>query len=357
MAKDIESVDSGTATIAGRLCNFVTGQHKLLPSHIRWLDQNVIPTIRNSPNPWVDVFGYASRLGDYGANKRLSFRRCEAVAQYIQRAIPNVSFPQEFGFGESKSTGGVNDNDGFWRSVEIYVYAAGKPLQPKPKPPSPVILDDWYVTAFSGRSESVVVMLGYSAMTGNITFQRADGTKYNGAIGLFGLSTGLSLDPGKLPGMASALKRYPALLQWLGGGAPLATDLLKRVMQPGILQRVIAMTPGGMQIFNALKDILAGGSVAPEWAPSGAIGMVFPFSPPLNTRSFYGSCMCYSLTGTIGIGNLGTYILFFGYRGNMYSLDFSLSKFNGCAIISAGGAQLQFPGLSATGTLFVGEIT
>jgi len=40
----------------------------------------------------------------------------------------------------------------------------------------------------------------------------------------------------------------------------------------------------------------------------------------------------------------GTYLLFFGYRGNMYSTSFSIDHFNGCAIISAVGAQLQVPG-------------
>ncbi|MGA9918172.1 MAG: hypothetical protein WBR17_37085 [Paraburkholderia sp.] len=363
MAKDIEPVEAGKASSAGRLCNFVTGQYKLLPSHTKWLDEKVIPLVRNSPNPWVDVFGYASRLGDAQFNKRLSDQRCEAVVQYIKAAVPRVSFPQEFGFGESKSSGGVNDNDGFWRSVELYVYAMGRPPEPRPRPITPEITDEWFVTEFAGHTESLVVMLGYSVMTGNITFRRADSLQYRGAIGLVGLSLGLSLDIGKLPGMATILQRFPALLQWLGGGAPLADEMLKKVMQPSILQRIIALTPGGMQIFNALKDLLAGGSVSlPDWAPSWlqetpAIGMVFPFAPPLTTLSFYGSCMCYGLTGTVLLGNFGTYLLFFGYRGNMYSTDFSLSRFKGCAIIAAGGAQLQIPGLAATGTLYAGEIT
>lgn len=229
--------------------------------------------------------------------------------------------------------------------------------KPKPEPPSPEVLDAWFVTEFSGRSESLVVLLGYSAMTGNIKFKRADGTEYRGSIGLFGLSAGVSLDPGKMPGMKTALKRFPLLLKWLGGEVNVGDKMLKWVMTQGTLQRIIAMTPGGMQIFNALKDLIAGGSVAPDWAPSAAIGMVFPFAPPLNTNSFSGACLCYSLTGTVLLGNIGTYILFFGYRGDMFSTDFSLSKFRGCAIISGAGAQLQFPGLAATGTVFVGEIT
>jgi hypothetical protein len=310
----------------------------------------------------VDVFGYASHLGDAGFNKQLADKRCSAVVQFIKAAVPNVSFPQQFGFGESRSGGGATDNDGYWRSVDVYVYAAGKPSGPPvpPKPPEPQVLDDWFVTEFSGRSESVVVTLGYSAMTGHITFQRADGTKYRGAIGIVGLSAGISLDPGKVPGLAALLKRFPALNQLLGGGAPVANDLLKWMLRPGILQQIISKTPGGLRLYNMLvKAILGGGSVAPDWdwIPSAAIGMVFPFKPPLNTLSFYGSCMCYSLTGTVAIANGGTYVLFFGYRGNMYSSGFSMNNFTGCAIISQIGAQIQMPGLGAAGTLFVGEIT
>ncbi|MDX3805969.1 MAG: hypothetical protein QHC89_06080 [Bosea sp. (in: a-proteobacteria)] len=363
MAKDIEPVAPGKATAAGRLCNFVTASSTLLPAHRLWLDKTVIPAIRNSPNPWVDIFGYASRLGDAGYNKSLSDARCKAVVIYIKAAAPRVSFPQQFGFGESRSTGGVQDNDGYWRAVELYVYAFGKPPGPgpKPRPPEPTIIDEWFVTKFSGHSESVIIMLGYSAMTGQITFTRADGTSYTGAIGLFGLSAGISLDLGKIPGLTKLFARFPALAQFLGGGltGPLANDLLKWISRPGILQRIIALTPGGMKLYSLLKDILLGGSVAPDsdWFPSKAIGLVFPFRPPLNKLSFSGICMCYALTGSAAFGSGGTYILFFGYRGKLTDGDFSLSHFNGCAIIAAGGAAIQFPGLSAAGTLYIGEIT
>lgn len=359
MARDIEPVDAGKSSVSGRLCNFPTGSPFLTPTHKIWLDEMVIPALHSSPNPWIDIFGYASRLGDYEFNKQLSYQRCEAVVRYVRAAVPNVPFPQEFGFGESKSDGaGVAENDGFWRAVELYVYANGKPPKRKLPPPEPRIVDEWFVTKFSGKSESAIVVLGYSAMMGQITFQRADGTKYSGAIGLFGLSAGLSLDIGKLPGMSTALKRFPALLKWLGGGgASEANELLKWVIKPGTLQYIINRTPGGMALYNLLLQILGGGSVSPSWAPSTAIGLVFPFHPPLSTLSFYGDCLCYGLSGTVAVGTAGTYILFFGYRGNMYSPSFSLDNFRGCAIISAAGASLQIPGLSAAGTIYVGEIT
>lgn len=359
MAKDVETVPPGKAAVAGRLCNFVTAKSVLLPSHRQWLDSAVIPAIRKSPNPWVDIFGYASRLGDAQYNKQLSDARCKAVVKYIKDAAPRTAFPQQFGYGESRSTGGDRDNDGYWRAVELYVYAFGKPPDPKPRPPEPQILDEWFVTDFSGKSESVVVALGYSAMMGRITFTRADGTSYTGAIGLFGLSAGVSPDLGKVPGLKQIFARFPALAQFLGGGLakPLANDLLIWISRPGILQRIIAMTPGGLKLYGLLKDVLLGGSIAPDWAPSTAIGMVFPFRPPLSKLSFSGGCMCYALTGSIAIGSGGTYVLFFGYRGKLSEGDISLNHFNGCAIIAAAGAAIQFPSLGAAGTLYIGEIT
>lgn len=229
--------------------------------------------------------------------------------------------------------------------------------KPKPAPPEPQVLDDWFVTEFGGYAESVVITLGYSAMQGNVAFTRADGTKYRGAIGMFGLSAGVSLDVGKMPGVKQVLRRFPALSQFLGNpSGPGVNNLLKWVSTQGILQRIIAITPGGMRLYTQLAQVILGGSVAPDWMPSTAIGMVFPFKPPLSTTSFYGSCICYALTGTATIANAGTYILFFGYRGDMFSASFSPDNFTGCAIVSAAGAQLQVPGLGVAGTVFVGEI-
>ena len=357
MANDIEPASQANkATLSARLCNFPRAHGELtVQAHKTFLDKAIV-SIQNSPNPWVDLFGYASHLGNAGFNKQLSIKRCESVVKYIRDRVPRVTFPQEFGFGDSKSTGDANNDDGYWRAVDVFVYAFGKPPV-RPNPPAPQIVDEWFVTEFSGRSESVVFTLGYSTLEGHVTFQRADGTKYRGAIGLFGLSAGISLDPGKVPGVSRLLSKFPALRQLMGEGPQLANDLLKFMTRPGLLQSLISKTPGGAKIYKLLIELLAGGSVAPDWAPSAAIGMVFPFKPPLSTTSFYGSCMAYSLTGTALIANGGVYLLLFGYRGDMYSTSFSFDNFNGFAIISAVGAQVQLPGLGASGTVYVGEIT
>jgi outer membrane protein OmpA-like peptidoglycan-associated protein len=121
------ATDQSHALAAARLCNFPTGHANLLPAHISWLDKTVAPLLRGLPNPWVDLFGYASHLGNHAFNKRLSFDRCEAVHRQINSYGLNVSFPQEFGAGDDQSTGTATDNSGAWRAVEIYVYGARPP--------------------------------------------------------------------------------------------------------------------------------------------------------------------------------------------------------------------------------------
>jgi hypothetical protein len=135
MAFDVQPINGTSARIAARLCNFHTGSADLLPAHIAWLDTTLAPIVRDLPTPWVDIIGYASHLGNAAFNQRLSFNRCETIRRRVTGYNPNVSFPIEWGKGESESTGGVNDNSGFWRAVEVFVYGF-KPA-PKPVPPKP----------------------------------------------------------------------------------------------------------------------------------------------------------------------------------------------------------------------------
>jgi len=137
LADDVIPFQTRQSTVAARLCNFETGQADLLNSHRAWLDANVKPAVLASPNPWVDLWGYASHLGDHASNQRLSFRRCEAVKRWVAGYTPKVTFPadNEIGYGDSRSTGGRTDNDGYWRSVEVYVYAQRPNPRPVPVPP------------------------------------------------------------------------------------------------------------------------------------------------------------------------------------------------------------------------------
>jgi hypothetical protein len=133
MTFDVQAITGSAARAAARLCNFPTGHSGLLPTHADWLDATVAPLLRAIPNPWVDLIGYASHLGDAGFNQRLSFARCESIRKRIESYGSNVSFPMEWAKGESDSTGGANDNSGYWRAVDVYVYGFMPP--PKPLPP------------------------------------------------------------------------------------------------------------------------------------------------------------------------------------------------------------------------------
>jgi hypothetical protein len=124
------ATDENHALAAARLCNFPTGRAMLLPAHIAWLDNVVARLLRSLPDPWVDLYGYASHLGNHAFNKRLSDDRWEAVRKHIKTYGVKVSFPDERGFGDTRSTGTATDNSGAWRAVEVFVFGA----MPPPKP-------------------------------------------------------------------------------------------------------------------------------------------------------------------------------------------------------------------------------
>jgi hypothetical protein len=117
---------------ASRLCNFSTGQADLLADHKDWIDKTVGPVITNMHGTWVDLIGYASKLGNADANKRLSERRLEAVRDYISTWKKGINFQKESALGEEQSLGDESNNDGYFRAVEVYVYGfAPPPLRPR----------------------------------------------------------------------------------------------------------------------------------------------------------------------------------------------------------------------------------
>ncbi len=135
MADDIQVISGTEAAIAARLCNFVTAKSFLLQSHMDWLDQNVLPVIQSLVNPWVDLYGYASRTGNFEFNRQLSFQRCESVKSWVGNYSERTNFQIEWAKGESESGPDESNNDGYWRAVEIYVF--GQPHPPAPDIPTP----------------------------------------------------------------------------------------------------------------------------------------------------------------------------------------------------------------------------
>lgn len=137
MAENIQRIETnGTgAVIAVRLCNFVRGQASPLDAHRTWLDDNVRPKIMPLTNPWVDLIGYASRLGAPDKNQTLSENRCHEVKKHISGYSPKISFPMEFGKGESESGSDESNDSGYFRAVEVWVYGSRPATRPQiPKP-------------------------------------------------------------------------------------------------------------------------------------------------------------------------------------------------------------------------------
>lgn len=137
MANDVEVIDGTRARAAARLCNFVTGETLLQYAHMLWLDRVVAPILRSQPNSWVDLIGYASRVGDVKFNKHLSYERCQSTKNRVATYANKVNFNVEQSWGESKSGLDEQNNDGFWRSVDIYVYSFEPPSRKKKEQPPP----------------------------------------------------------------------------------------------------------------------------------------------------------------------------------------------------------------------------
>lgn len=162
MAQDIQPITGTNAKIAARLCNFVTGEAFLLPAHVNFLDQEVAPVIRGMQGPWVDIYSYASRRGDAAFNQTLSERRINAVKQRISQYANRVNFQIQKAFGEGESGPNETDNSGYFRAVEIYVFA-NKPPAPKP---NPVILPGstrFKIRVAGGLSAAIPILKGPQA--------------------------------------------------------------------------------------------------------------------------------------------------------------------------------------------------
>lgn len=136
MADDVQEVTGTDAAIAARLCNFVTGQAVLLPTHKDWLNSQVQPILLSLQNPWVDLFGYASHLGSAQFNKQLSLQRLQAVKAYIAGFPSRAQFIQEVGEGEEKSGPDEQDNSGYYRAVDVFIYGS-KPVPRRMRIPRP----------------------------------------------------------------------------------------------------------------------------------------------------------------------------------------------------------------------------
>lgn len=379
MGEDVQKISGPvhgvTPLAAARLCNFATGSETPLFGHRFWIESTVKTVCSSSPNPWIDVFAYASHRGTARGydNQALSERRRNEIIKEIKKQCPSVRFIQQEALGDSQSTGDINDNSGDWRAVSVYVYGALPPGR-KAEPVSLPVPKEWFVTYFSGSTTSVVVAAGFTAITGHITFEKPNGENYTGPIGLIGPSVGLSYVPS---GVAKVLyqqvaRRFPVMAQLLfpESGA-LANDFMKWLMSAGGgLGKLLWNSPGLNRALDlvrrALLKVGGGASGSDESWWSKAIGIVYGSrGREVHKADFAGPCLCYAVTGTIAIGGFGTYVLFFGLDrawspwnspGSLVDLMSLEGKAKGVAVMSAASVAAQIPGLGAGATVFWGEI-
>lgn len=136
MARDIEDENLTGTPVEVRFCNFPTGKAGTLASHDDWVVRQLKPRIKDLANAWVDVIGFASKLGFKSAadqadsdrkNKALSDQRCEEVKKVIRKHIPNLRVNLTDGRGTAESTGPAQNDDGYWRAVKLRVFGAAAP--------------------------------------------------------------------------------------------------------------------------------------------------------------------------------------------------------------------------------------
>ena len=198
---DVMPISGGPFLIAARLCNFPTGRAVLLPKHSLWLTNDLGGVMNGTTAPWVDVVGYASKLGDPRANLRLSRARCESVKVKVRARNSRATFNIELPKGESESLGGETNNDGYWRAVDVYVYGARppKPRRSPPKPAPDLGSTEFEIRVVGGGSASVLAQADF------FYFQIVDLSNRLTAF-YFYTGGGLGISIPKVPGPGSATK-------------------------------------------------------------------------------------------------------------------------------------------------------
>lgn len=335
MANDVqpisgEMLDGARPLIAARLCNFGTGDARPITAHKQWISGPVRDLLTKSPNPWIDVYAYASKKGTSRGydNLGLSRMRRDAIKKEIAAASSKANFIQQLAFGSSRSTGNAENDDGYWRAVEVYVFGSlppGRKPEPTPKPtPAPSLLDEWYVTNLSLTGGTIVAGVGGGAFVGKIDFEHFSNSgrqKVPANIGMVGVAAGLSLG---IPGLKD-------------------NTLFK----------------------SALKFILDNGGFSHMELPSGTIGMCFPNKrkrTKLVSTDFFGPCVTHFLSGNAAVGSFGAWAVYFGLPTDHDWLTYIVAHplivgelCKGIAIISNGGIGVS-ASLGASVNDFAGEI-
>jgi hypothetical protein len=175
----------------------------LRPGHQLWLQEQVVPAIIARSNPWVDLYGFASKKGNTQFNMTLSKNRATAAKNFIglQMAMKGKSIEGlvkiDHGFGEDHPEYRANESDDSpnWRAAEVIVFGT-KPriIRRPPKPKAKSITFE--ISVVTGGSASIF------AQADNYVFQIVDILRQQTAFFHYtGVGIGISIP--KIPGPGS----------------------------------------------------------------------------------------------------------------------------------------------------------
>lgn len=216
------------ALLQARLIDFDTGSAELEEQHKSFL-REAINRAKTNSGFHIQIFGFASRLGDAGANERLSRARMQSVFNFLKlhdgRVLNSIAMFEAF--GESQSGGGERDDSPEFRAVEVHIFIGEiPPIDPpgrkKVEPPNTPKLPGgprsgfWAVAAPGGATFTVGPSIG--PLTAGATFGanffhvRNELTKEVRRYATVALGPGVSL------GIPSGIKSLTNILQTIATG-------------------------------------------------------------------------------------------------------------------------------------------
>ncbi len=250
---------------AASLCNFPTGKAILRHAHKAWLtralDENFLPP----HGCWMDIIGYASRLGKPGLNQALSRQRCEAVEHFLRERAESFGHQLEVNIRDGKGEDEAErhgfsdgDNNGLWRMVRVFVYGGKK--QEVPVPPATFGETDWTIRVVFGLQAGAAQIVG---LKGDLYLFEVESKLFGKDAYLFWgggpvlkipgiLSVGLGIKKGHLnwKELVKALEKGAAVGVV---GASLPLEIIRAIVKPGPAGGIIG--PGVPQPFTTSRPV------------------------------------------------------------------------------------------------------
>jgi hypothetical protein len=327
--------------------------------------------------------GQAIRVGMWGANVQgqyLTVSTNDPSMARVQNQLANTTTIDSDGNLRNVSVLGLRSGSAMLEArlgpggpVWGYTQLVIRDSAPKPGAPTVGEQHEWFVTGLNISTFSAILSVGVSALAGTIEFTNANGDRYSHSIGMVGPSIGLSYTPNlggllsRNPVIARALGRYPRLAKIITADEGKFEErvLLYLWAKSPQIRAAITKLPFLKPLLDQLLYHRSSLSAAGASWPSAAIGVVIGHGKPLTRVDFSGQCVCYSVAGMAGPGNVGTYVLFFGVDRSWSPVQDPLSlvdlmkldaKSRGVAVIAGASLSFGLPALGAGATAYFGEI-